>query len=290
MASREHVDLMADFAVPLTIAVIFELLGVPEAERDHVRLSWERQAQLLSPADANELADEQAAYLRNLLEAKRRQPADDVFTGLVQAADETGQLTESQLVSMAHLLLMAGFETTMNMIGNAMVTLLVNPEQLALLRAQPELLSNAMEELVRHDSPVRASMLRFTVEDVELGEVTIPAGEYVLVSNLTANHDAERFDDPDRLDLTRNTSGHLGYGYGVHYCVGASLARLEARIAIGGLISRFPYFTLAVPHTELQWLPITFLRALLEVPVWLCQRAPMNSDLPIVEPTKRTSK
>lgn len=127
----------------------------------------------------------------------------------MQAADESGQLSEAELVSMAHLLMMSGFETTMNMIGNALVTLLVNPEQLALLRAQPELLPNAMEELVRHDSPVRASMLRFTVEDVELDGVTIPAGEYILVSNLTANHDAERFDDPDRLDLTRNTDGHL---------------------------------------------------------------------------------
>ncbi|ALZ08297.1 cytochrome P450 [Pseudomonas aeruginosa] len=277
MAGREQADLMADFAIPLTIAVIFELLGIPEAEREHARQSWERQAELLSPEEAQALADAQVDYLRVLLEAKRRQPADDVYSGLVQAADESGQLSEAELVSMAHLLMMSGFETTMNMIGNALVTLLVNPEQLALLRAQPELLPNAMEELVRHDSPVRASMLRFTVEDLELDGVTIPAGEYILVSNLTANHDAERFDDPDRLDLTRNTDGHLGYGFGVHYCVGASLARLEGRIAIQRLLARFPDLQLAVPHAELQWLPITFLRALISVPVRTGCSAPANT-------------
>ena len=212
------------------------------------------------------LATQQADYLRTLLEAKRKNPSDDVYSNLVRA-DEAGQLSEAELVSMAHLLLMSGFETTMNMIGNAMVTLLTHPEQLATLRAKPDLLPNALEELVRHDSPVRASMLRFTVADVELGDVTIPAGEYVLVSNLTANHDPERFSNPDVLDLTRNTDGHLGYGFGVHYCVGAQLARLEARIAIARLLNRFPQLALAVPHSELQWLPITFLRALISVPI-----------------------
>jgi cytochrome P450 len=267
MAAREQADLMGDFAVPLTIGVICELLGVPPAERDHVRSAWERQAELLSPEAAEELAEEQADYLRGLLEVKRRDPADDVFSALVQAADETGDLSAVELIAMAHLLLMAGFETTMNMIGNAVVTLLVHPEQAASLRANPDLLPNALEELVRYDSAVRASMLRFTVEDVDLGDVTIPAGEYVLVSNLTANHDPERFDDPDRLDLTRKADGHLGYGHGVHYCVGAPLARLEARVAIGKLLARFPDLRLAVPHGELVWLPITFLRALISVPV-----------------------
>ncbi|MEX0447448.1 cytochrome P450 [Xenorhabdus sp. SGI246] len=267
MAMQERADLMADFAVPLTIAVIFELLGIPESERDHVSSSWESQSQLLSATDAKALADEQAKYIKNLLEAKRSHPADDLFTGLVQAADTMEQLNESQLVSMAHLMMMSGFETTMNMIGNAMVTLLSNPEQLAILRSRPDLLPNALEELVRYDSPVRASMLRFTIEDIELGDVTIPAGEYILVSNLTANHDAERFNNPDRLDVTRNSNGHLGYGYGTHQCIGASLARLEGRIAIDRLISRFPNLTLAIPHSELQWLPLTFLRALISVPV-----------------------
>jgi cytochrome P450 len=267
MAARPQADLMAEFAVPLTVAVICELLGVPESEREHVRSSWERQAALLSPEDAEALANEQADYLRALLAAKRERPADDVFSALVQAEREAGQLSEAELVSMAHLLLMSGFETTMNMIGNAVVSLLTHPDQLALLRAQPERLAEALEELVRHDSPVRASMLRFTVTDVDLGDVTIPAGEYVLVSNLTANHDPERFPDPDRLDLNRNAEGHLGYGFGVHYCVGAQLARLESRIAIGRLLQRFPKLQLAVPPSQLQWLPITFLRALIAVPV-----------------------
>jgi cytochrome P450 len=289
MAVREQADLMSEFAVPLTIAVICELLGVPESERDHVRASWERQAALLSPDEAEALANEQADYLRKLLAAKRERPDDDVFSGLVRAAQESGQLTESELVGMAHLLLMSGFETTMNMIGNAVVTLLVNPDQLDRLRANPDLLQSAMEELVRYDSPVRASMLRFTVTDVELGEVIIPAGQYVLVSNLTANHDPERFGDPDRLDLTRNSDGHLGYGYGVHYCVGAQLARLEGRIAIGRLLSRFPKLALAVPHAELQWLPITFLRALISVPISPGPSTRASDSVPFTEHRKALS-
>jgi cytochrome P450 len=267
MAAKGEAELMGDYAVPLTIGVICELLGVPDSERDHVRSSWERQAELLSPAAAEKLAEEQAGYLRGLLALKRAEPGDDVLSGLVQAADENGGLDEVELGSMAHLLLMSGFETTMNMIGNAVVTLLAHPAQLALLRERPELLPGALEELVRHDSPVRASMLRFTAEPVELEDVTIPEGEYILVSNLTANHDAARFDDPDRLDLTRRAEGHLGFGHGVHHCIGAPLGRLESQIAIGALIGRFPNLALAVPAGELQWLPITFLRALISVPV-----------------------
>lgn len=267
MAERDQADLMADFAVPLTIGVICELLGVPVEEREHVRSSWERQAQLLSPRSAAALAQEQSAYLRKLLDAKREHPADDLLTGLVQAGDEGDRLTEDELVAMAHLLLMAGFETTMNMIGNAVVTLLRHPDLLAAVRADPDLLASALEELVRYDSPVCASMLRFTTAPVQLGDVTIPAGEYVLVSNQAANHDPERFADPDRLDFTRKTEGHLGYGHGVHYCIGAPLARLEGRIAISRLLARFPGLAFAVPPEELQWLPLTFLRALISLPV-----------------------
>lgn len=267
IALRDEADLMADFTVPLTIAVICQLLGVPESGRDHIRSSWERQADLLPADEAEALANEQASILQSLLEEKRRNPADDVLTGLVRAAGETGKLSDGELVSMAHLLLMSGFETTMNMIGNAMVTLLTHPDEFARLRSTPALLPNALEELVRYDSPVRASMLRFTADAVDLGDVTIPAGEYVLVSNLTANRDAEQFEKPDTLDLARNTDGHLGYGYGVHYCVGASLARLESRIAIARLLDRFPDLRLAVPAADLVWLPITFLRALVSVPV-----------------------
>lgn len=268
IAAKQTADLMADFAVPLTIAVICELLGVPESEREHVRGSWEQQAALLSPAAAEALANQQAEYLRGLLAAKREKPGDDVYSNLVKAAAESSEkLSDAELVGMAHLLLMSGFETTMNMIGNAVVTLLAHPEHAAQLRANPAMLPSALEELVRYDSPVRASMLRFTVEDVVLGDVTIPAGEYVLVSNLTANHDSERFAQPDKLDFSRDTEGHLGYGFGIHYCVGAPLARLEARIAIGSLLARFPKLALAVPPSELQWLPITFLRALIAVPI-----------------------
>ncbi len=267
IAAREQADLMADYSVPLTVSVICQLLGVPAADRDHIRSSWEMQADLLPHEDAEKLAHEQADYLQQLLKAKRSAPANDVFSDLVKAADESGDLSEQELIGMAHLLLMSGFETTMNMMGNAMVTLLTHPEELALLRAQPDLLPNALEEIVRHDSPVRASMLRFTSADVDLDDVTIPAGEFIVVSIQTANHDPSRFSDPERLDFFRNVDGHLGYGYGVHYCIGAPLARLESRLAIGRLLQRFPDLALAVPSRELQWLPVTFLRALVAVPV-----------------------
>lgn len=277
MAGREQADLMADFAIPLTIAVIFELLGIPEAEREHARQSRERQAELLSPEEAQALADAQVDYLRVLLEAKRRQPADDVYSGLVQAADESGQLSEAELVSMAHLLMMSGFETTMNMIGNALVTLLVNPEQLALLRAQPELLPNAMEELVRHDSPVRASMLRFTVEDVELDGVTIPAGEYI--------HGLQPDRQPRRRALRRSRPPrpHPQHRWPSRLRLRRALLRRRLAGPAGGA-DRHPAPARALPrppvggpHAELQWLPITFLRALISVPVRTGCSAPANT-------------
>lgn len=269
LAGRQQADLMGDYSIPLTIAVICDLLGVPDEERQRVRAAWERQAELLTPNEAEALANEQSAHLRRLIALKRQDPGDDLLTALIEAGDEGERLTEGELVAMVHLLLMAGFETTMNMIGNAMATLLQHPEELVAIRTDPGLLPAALEELVRYDSPVRASMLRFTTAPVAVNGVTIPAGEYVLVSNLTANHDGARFADPDRLDLTRKTEGHLGYGHGVHYCVGAPLARLEARVAVGRLLERFPDMTLAVAPTELQWLPITFLRALIALPVSL---------------------
>lgn len=268
MAKRDKVDLMTDFAVPLTIAVICELLGVPENGREGIRSSWEQQADLLPVEEAELLATRQVEHLQGLLAEKRKQPADDVLSGLLRAAEDSGELSDSELVSMTHLLLMSGFETTMNMIGNAMVTLLTHPERLDELRRRPDLLPDALEEIVRYDSPVRASMLRFTSGPVELDDVTIPAGEYILVSNRSANHDAARFPEPDRIDFGRNVDGHLGYGFGAHYCIGAALARLESRVAIGRLLDRFPDLSLAVPPDELVWLPITFLRALVAVPVF----------------------
>lgn len=277
MAARGEADLMADFSVPLTIAVICKLLGITEQEQEHVRASWERQAELLSPEAAEQLANEQAEYLTGVIAAKRAAPGEDLVTSLIQARDSGGdQLSDNELVAMVHLLLMSGFETTMNMIGNAMVTLLGHPEQLALLRDKPELLPAALEELVRYDSPVQASMLRFTVDDIELEDALIPAGSYVLVSNRQANRDPAKFTDPDLLDVTRRPEAHLGYGHGVHYCVGAPLARLEAQIAIGKLIARFPDLALAVPTADLQWLPITFLRALLGLPVTTGEQAPAD--------------
>jgi cytochrome P450 len=271
LAGKDELDLIDDFAFLLPVTVICELLGVPHADRDEFR-AW---STLLVSADETDAvmvaAQSMAAYLHQLIAAKRADPADDMLSALAQARDESGadQLTEPELVSMAFLLLVAGHETTVNLIANGMLALLRHPDQLAALRADPALLPGAVEEFLRYDSPVNHTTLRYTVEPVEIGDVTIPADEFVLVSLSSANRDGDRFPDADTLDVTRPAGGHLAFGHGIHFCLGAPLARLEGQIAIGRLIDRFPDLTLAAPPDELRWRNSTLLRGLESLPVRL---------------------
>jgi cytochrome P450 len=170
---------------------------------------------------------------------------------------------------MAFLLLVAGHETTVNLIANSVLALLRDPEQLALLRADPALLPGAVEEFLRFDGPIHLATLRFTVEPVEVGEFTIPEGEFVLISLLGANRDEERFPDAGRLDVTRAAGGHLAFGHGIHYCVGAPLARLEAEIALGGLLARFPDLALDAKPDELVYRFSSLVHGLEALPVRL---------------------
>jgi cytochrome P450 len=272
LADRDKVDLLEDFAIPLPSTVIGELLGVPPHDHDEFRRWTIELVSGLSPEAVAKAAQDMAAYLAKLIADKRANPADDLLTALIQVRDEDGdgdRLTEPELVAMAFLLLAAGYETTVNLIGNGMLALLSNPDQFAALKADPSLLPSAIEEFLRYDGPVNLATLRYTVAPIRLGDVDIPEGEFVLVSLSAANRDDERFPDGDRLDITRSSSGHLAFGHGAHFCVGAQLARFEGQIAIGRLLERFPNMALAAEPGDIKWRNSEHLRGLESLPVRL---------------------
>jgi cytochrome P450 len=270
MSTRSEVDLLASFAFPLPITVICELLGVPVADRDQFRV-WSATivADTVSPEVFQAHATAMTGYFQALLATRRREPADDLLSALIAARDEGDSLSENELLSMAFLLLVAGHETTVNLIASGALALLLNPGELARLRADPSLLSGAVEELLRYVNPVNNATFRFTGEPVEIGGVPIGPGEVVLVSLSGANRDPSRYADPERLDLGRDSGGHLAFGHGIHYCLGAPLARLEAEIAFACLLERFGSMTLAVPADELRWRPSTLIHGLESLPVRL---------------------
>jgi cytochrome P450 len=216
-----------------------------------------------------------AAYFTGLIAAKRAEPGNDLLSALVFAhdnADEDGAgaaLTTVELLSAAYHLVMAGFDTTVNLIASGTLALLTHPGEKTRLRQDPSLLAAAVEELLRFTNPVNHANDRFTIEDVPVGDVVIPAGEWVLPATSSANRDPARFPDPDRLDLDRDTSGHLAFGHGVHYCLGAPLARMEAEVALGALLARFPRISLAVPPEDLRWRPVSVMNGLESLPVRL---------------------
>jgi cytochrome P450 len=270
MSTRQEVDLLASFAFPLPITVICELLGVPVADRDEFR-AWSATivSNTVSPEVFLAHATAMTSYFRKMLAARRREPADDLLSALVAARDEEDRLTEDELLSMAFLLLVAGHETTVNLIGSGMLALLLNPGEMARLRADRSLLGSAVEELLRYVNPVNNATFRFAGEPLEIGGQQISPDEVVLVSLSGANRDPSRYADPDRLDLSRDSAGHVAFGHGIHYCLGAPLARLEAEIAFGGLLDRFGSITLAVPSDSLRWRPSTLIHGLESLPVCL---------------------
>ena len=267
---QPEVDLLASFAFPLPITVICELLGIPVGDRDDFR-TW--SATIVSNAAAPEVFQAHTTamvrYFMALLAAKRREPGDDLLSALIAARDEEDSLSENELVSMAFLLLVAGHETTVNLIASGVLALLLNPAELARLRAEPALIDGAVEELLRYVSPVNHTTFRCAAEPVEIGGVRISRYDPVLIALSGANRDPARFGDPDRLDLGRDSAGHLAFGHGIHYCLGAPLARLEAEIAISALLTRFGSISLAVPAASLRWRPSTLIHGLESLPVRL---------------------
>jgi cytochrome P450 len=262
------VDLMESFAAPLPIRVIGELLGVPPVDRERFRTYVEP---LLTTIDPNRRALAESS-LRRLLSAlitsKRQRRADDLLTALVEVTDGGDQLSEEELLSTAYLLILAGYETTVNLIGNGILALLQNPVQLARLRDDAAELPSAVEELLRFESPVNIATMRFTTVPIRVGEVDIPARQLVMIALLAANRDSGQFPDPDQLDITRKPNAHLSFGYGTHYCVGAPLARLEAQVALGRLLARFDQISLA-DDAGLEYRNSTLMRGLKALPVAL---------------------
>ncbi|WP_211588535.1 cytochrome P450 family protein [Allorhizocola rhizosphaerae] len=250
----EEFDLVDRIALPLPIYVIGNLLGVPE-ERFADFKSWSSAL-----ASVNITAEEKQQalgaafrYLGELIAQKREEPADDMISALIQAQDEGTRLEPAELMSTVFLVMNAGYETTANMISSGMLALLTHPDQQELLRADLSLLPSAIEEFLRFESPLNLSTIRFSTEAIEVGDVTIPAGEIVFIALLAANRDPEQFAEPDRLRVDRRAGQHLSFGHGIHHCVGAPLARLEGEIVFRALLERFGKWQLAVPVEHLTW-------------------------------------
>ncbi|MER5552509.1 cytochrome P450 [Streptomyces sp. NPDC002793] len=268
MVPAGSADLVDALAFPLPMTVICELLGVPDIDRDAFRLLSNAVVTPVSPEKGGEAVDAMGAYLVELIEGKRRAPGDDLMSALIEARDDEGdRLTPDELIGMAFLLLVAGHETTVNLISNGVRALLDHPEQLALLRAEPELIDGAVEEMLRYDGPVQTATFRFTREPVQVGPVVIPEGEAVLVALGSGDRDAGRYPDPDTFDIRRAAQGHLAFGHGIHFCLGAPLARMEGRIAIRALLERCPGLVRDPDGEEPDWLPGMLLRGVRRLPV-----------------------
>lgn len=266
-------DLVADLAAPIPVAVICDLLGIPQADGAAFQ-SYTRS--LMTPNDPNrpstrELVGGMHASLLNLIARKRSEPADDLLTAMITARDGEDQLTENELTSLAFLILWAGFETTVHLIANGIATLLTEPHLADIVRAEPDPHTTRMaalvEELLRRDGPMLTAIRRFPLEDLHLGETTIPAGDTVLLAIASANHDPQQLTNPDEIDLDRPGNGHLGFGHGPHYCLGAPLARMEVRTALWTAIHRLPDLALAIPEQDLPWKPDHRQHALTALPV-----------------------
>ncbi|WP_066946946.1 cytochrome P450 family protein [Streptomyces lushanensis] len=278
-AAKGEADLIHDFAFPLPIYAICDLLGVPAEDQDDFR-DWAGMMIRHSKAGHGggprggvaRSVKKIRGYLAELIHRKRENPGDDLISGLVRASDDGEHLTENEAAAMAFIILFAGFETTVNLIGNGVHTLIRHPEQRARLQrsldaGETELLATGVEELLRHDGPVELATWRYATEPVTLGGQRIAVGDPVLVVLAAADRDPERFASPDTLDLARRDNQHLGYGHGIHYCLGAPLARLEGQTALATLLTRLPDLRLAVDPADLRWRGGLIMRGLRTLPV-----------------------
>ncbi|MDT0425348.1 cytochrome P450 family protein [Streptomyces evansiae] len=263
----ELFDFVAGLAAPLPVAVICELFGVPDEDRPDVR-RWSADLFAAGAPDVIDPASHAlAAYLTGLVAAKRARPGDSLLDRLVAARDGDDALTEDELVSLAALLLVAGHETTTNHLGNALLALLLHPAERDRLRAHPDAIPAALDELLRYASPVSTATFRFTTEPLTLGGTEISAGHPVHIALGAANRDPARFPAPDTLDLTRDAAGHLAFGHGIHRCLGAPLAKAEAEIALRAVLRRFPDIRLAVPPEHIPWRRTRLVRGPESLPV-----------------------
>ncbi|MFB6631374.1 cytochrome P450 [Streptomyces sp. NPDC056362] len=275
---RGSADLIHEFAFPLPIYAICDLLGVPPEDQDDFR-DWAGMMIRHGGGPRGGVArsvKKMRDYLAELIHRKREglreEGADDLISGLIKASDHGEHLTENEAAAMAFILLFAGFETTVNLVGNGLYALLRHPEQRALLQAslaagETGLLETGVEELLRFDGPVEMATWRYATRALTIGGQEIPAGDPVLVVLAAADRDPERFGGPDVLDLARRDNQHLGYGHGIHYCLGAPLARLEGQTALATLLTRLPDLRLAADPAELRWRGGLIMRGLRTLPV-----------------------
>jgi cytochrome P450 PksS len=274
LEGRETVDLLAEFALALPMIVISEMLGVPVAERAKFRRFMQH---LLDgpPSGLWRLITglmnniRMIRYLDTLIDLRRVEPDDGLITALVAAEQSGDRLTQDELVGMVFLLLLAGHETTVNLLGNGVLALLDDREQLDRLAANPGLIKPAIEELLRFTNPVQHSIVRHAKEDLEIGGQTIAKGERVVLVLAAANRDEAVFADSEKLDVGREPNRHLGFGLGIHFCLGAPLARMEGSIALNALLAKYPDIRLAVPRDRVKWRPNAMLRGLAALPVRL---------------------
>jgi len=270
-AARGELELMADLAVPLPVMVIAGMLGVP-AELYETFKKWSdiivegdnEPPTLPMPRAVKAAFDELVDYLHKQVDYRRKNPGDDLISLLVAAHEESDALSEAEVIAFIVILLLAGNETTTNLIGNGMLALGRNPEQFELLRRNPDLLPGAIEEMLRYDSPAQ-SAVRFARGDIEFNGVRIRNGSFVFPVLAAANRDPAQFPEPDRFDITRDPNDHLAFGAGNHYCIGAALGRMEATAAIGGLLDRFPGLRLADPAVRPAYKGSYFLRGLADL-------------------------
>jgi cytochrome P450 len=273
-AEKGEADLIHEFAFPLPIYAICDMLGVPPEDQDDFR-DWAGMMIRHGGGPRGGVArsvKKMRGYLAELIHRKREEPGDDLISGLIKASDHGEHLTENEAAAMAFILLFAGFETTVNLIGNGVYALLRHPEQRERLQASlasgdSGLLATGVEELLRYDGPVELATWRFATEPLTVGGQRIAAGDPVLVVLAAADRDPARFDAPDTLDLSRTDNQHLGYGHGIHYCLGAPLARLEGQTALATLLRRMPDLRLAGDPADLRWRGGLIMRGLRTLPV-----------------------
>lgn len=271
---KQQIDLIRDFALPLPLTVISDLMGVPEKERMGFYRAVSPFLDSLAGSPLRMLAQIPNAnrlmrFFERMIALRRADPQDDLITALVQAEQAGDRLSEDELLSMIFLLLLAGHETTVNLIGNGTLALLEYPDQLQWLHDNPAMIDRAIEELLRYGNPVEHGTNRFVTEDVTLHGVTIPKSSPVLLMLASANRDGTVFENADRLDLNRHPNRHVSFGLGIHYCVGAPLARMEGKLAINALVQRFPNLKLMVKPEQVAWRTAVAVRGVKTLPVQL---------------------
>ena len=272
VARRGEMDLINDYALPLPMTIITEILGVPTSDR-HKFHKWSKAVVSLSSPNVTMRVIPPVwmfiRYLRRFFKVRRRNPQDDLATALIEAEEAGDKLSEDELLAMVFLLLIAGHETTVNLIGSGTLALLEHADEMEKLRRDPSLIKPAVEELLRYTAPVFMTTERYARENVTIHGVTIPRGEMTLGVIGSANRDDKVFENPDSLDITREPNKHLSFGQGVHFCLGAPLARVEAQIAVNTLLRRMPELRLRVSPDSLRWRPRMILRGLDALPVAL---------------------